>query len=743
MIYGGTDEEKISLNHEELWSGLPADSRTRLRAGADAVFKRVRDLTLSEKRNEAERMAEEGINGAFTSMYLPLGSLHIKYNSNKAADQYSRVLNMDTGTVNVTVGNSARRYFVPYKTSSFVMKLSGEAEFTLSFISALKHTMKAEGDRIVIAGECPIYMLCAAQNARNEDIHGYNGKGIKFTGIISVVSDGTVIYYDDNIEVSGANESVVYFTCASSFVNYDKLPDAPSRMRASRAHNMAVKKGYENLLDMHIKTFSSMYNRVKLNISSASDTETDTLQRLKNAGHSPAMVELLFNFGRYLTISSAAPGTHATNLQGIWNEKMYPNWNSGYTTNINTEMNYWPVLPCALPECYTSLIELIQNLSESGKECARDIYDAPGFVAHHNTDIWAQAEPVGDRTRGSVRWGFWNMSSGWMMEHLFEYYEYTLDRKFLKDTAFPIMKSAAEFYLSQLIVYEDRLIFCPATSPENSYEYNGETYCLAKWTTMSQTIIFELFTNCRRAYKILGLKKDKFFKEITKAIPRLKPFSVSESGRMLEWDQDYQESDIHHRHVSHLYGVYPAGIISTESTPELAEACKKSLLARGDEGTGWSLAWKANLWARLKDGDHALKLIYRQLELIDPKKKGSWQHGGTYPNMLDAHPPFQIDGNFGITAAIAQLFLQCEDNEIKLLPALPSDFGNGSISGLTAKGNVRVDIEWSSGGNTTVTLQSPFEQTVTVSCRGIQKKVAMKKGEKKKTVFNFNELCQK
>lgn len=718
MVYGKGGVEKLSLNYDDLWSGTPG---AYSRKGAYEAYKKAQELILKGEVAETERLIESGVSSEWTDMYMPLGNLYIDGLSD-VDDNYRRELNLEDGVVTVKCGKGKRTYFCSYKEGAIVIRIENESDFRVYMDSELKHKLYSRDNKYILEGECPTYCMNELQTVTKEGAFAYFGDGVHFATVVKVETDGKVSY-SDGIKVSDATDTVVVIHVKSSFISPHCSPDAEYLEPCIKASDSFP--AFLEVYNDHIKYFNSKYDRVKLSLSSAYCDE-DTLTRLRSGGADAGLVELLFNFGRYLIISASAPGSRATNLQGIWNEKFFAPWNANYTININTQMNYWPVLMCNLTEYYAPLVDLIRDVSKAGRKTARDIYHADGFCVHHNTDLWAHTTPVGDRNPGNVRWGFWNASGGWLCQHLFEYYEYTEDKEFLEKIGYPIMKESAKFYLDILVEYEGRLIVSPATSPENSYLLDGTKYSAAKWATMTQSIVSELFEACVKCCEILGIDDD-FKTKLADALPKLKPYEITPDGRLMEWDKAYDEADYKHRHVSHLYSLYPGNAITTDKTPELAQACKQTLLTRGDDGTGWSLGWKVNLWSKLKDGDHSLKIIKRQLELVENGSNRTWQQGGTYPNMFDAHPPFQIDGNFGVCSGIAQMLLQCENGIIKILPALPAEYSNGSVEGLLAKGNVEVSIFWENKKATKVILKSKTDKQVYVQLDGNITNIHLKK----------------
>ena len=706
MVYGGTETEEIQLNEETFWSGGPHNnnSTTSLQ-----YLTEVRSLIFDGKERDAENLInKEFIKGPHGMRFLTVGSLNLEFGHQEVKD-YVRELDLQTA-VNTTsyIYNNVkytRRVIASLADGVVVVNVKASKKGALSFTASHKCqfplTVKAEGKTLV----------ATIQGVEQEGIPA----ALTAQCRTDVKADGTVKVDGETIKVEGATEATLYISAATNFVNYhDVSGDAAKKNEQFLANAETMK--FDQLLKRHLAEYQKQYSRVKLSLTSSDNQKLPTDQRLDKFYNSTdmGMVALLFNYGRYLLISSSQNGGQAANLQGVWNDKRNAPWDSKYTININAEMNYWPAEVCNISETAEPLFTMTKDLSETGAETARVMYGCRGWVAHHNTDLWRIAGPIDGAT-----WGMFPNGGGWLTTHLWEHYQYTLDKDFLREY-YPVMKGAAEFYLDFMVERDGELLVVPSTSPEHGGVGKQSTVCAA--CTMDNQIVRDVLTQALAAAQVLNEDAD-FQKKLQRAIPMIPPMKVGQYGQLQEWREDLDDPRDQHRHISHLYGLYPSNQISPYTTPELWKAAGVTLQQRGDQATGWSLGWKTNFWARMLDGNHAFTIISNMLRLLPNEgREREYPNGRTFPNLFDAHPPFQIDGNFGVTAGIAEMLMQsdpitAEHPAIHLLPALPDAWNEGSVSGLRARGGYEVSVAWANGTLKTATIKAQQDGTLRLRCK--------------------------
>jgi alpha-L-fucosidase 2 len=753
-VFGGMESDKIYLNDATLWSGEPVDPYMNPEAYKNLPA--VREALNNENYQLADELQHK-MQGKFSQSYMPLGTLFIDFKYNGEPRNYYRELDISNAVSKVSFEVAGvfytREYFISYPDQVMVIRLTsskkGALNFAVRFKSQLKYKWVISGNEFFATGYAPTAAKPNYLGDVADAVVFDKDRGTRFSSLIEIRnSDGNSFITDSSSGLQNASSATILVSVATSFNGYKRNPATQGLDHEAIARKQvkaAASKSYEDLKKAHLADYQKYFKRVKLDLGTTTATNLPTDERLERyaTGQEDKNLEILyFQYGRYLLISSSrTPGVPA-NLQGIWNPYIRPPWSSNYTTNINAEENYWLAENTNLSEMHMPMLTFVKNVAETGKVTAKTFLGTDGWVACHNSDIWAMSNPVGDFGHGDPVWANWYMGGAWLSTGLWEHYLFTQDKEWLKNEGYDLMRGAAVFCLNWLVEKNGELITSPSTSPENRYInsdgyhgstlYGGTADLAMVRACMQQTVAASALLNTDAELR----------EKLQDALKRLHPFMIGKKGNLQEWYYDWEDDEPQHRHQSHLFGLFPGHQITPVTTPELANACRKTLEIKGDETTGWSKGWRINLWARLYDGNHAYKMYRELLKYVPPDgmRTNYSGGGGTYPNLFDAHPPFQIDGNFGGSAAVAEMLLQSDGNEIRLLPALPDAWEKGSVSGLCARGGFEVSIVWENHKAISAEIISKTDTRCRIIAGDIVKEADLKAGKTFYMVFAYAEI---
>lgn len=749
-VFGGANSDKIYLNDITLWSGEPVNANMNPEA-----YKNIPAIREALK-NENYKLAEElnkKVEGKNSESYAPLGTLEINNTQKGKAVNYHRELDISNAISKVSYEIAGikytREYFVSAPDQIMIIKLTaddkGALNFDINLKSLLKSNVEVRNNILIMTGSAPIH-----ENPGYTVLPKYldiKERGTRFTTLVQIKkTDGKITSSREILSLRDATEAVIYVSAATSFNGFDKNPateGVDDVAIAAQNLNKAFAKPFDKLKESHIADYQKFFNRVNLDLgkTTAPDLPTDERLLRYSEGKEDKNLEILyFNYGRYLLISSSRTLGVPANLQGIWNPYLNPPWSSNYTMNINLEENYWLAENTNLSEMHLPLLSFIKNLSVTGKVTAKTFYGVnEGWASAHNSDIWAMTNPVGNFGNDDPSWACWPLSGAWLSTHIWEHYIFTQDKNYLKTEGYPIMKGASQFFLGWLVTDKNgNLITSPSTSPENKYiTPDGFIGATMYGGTADLAMIRECFDKTIKASEVLNIDAS-FRAKLETALSKLHPYQIGKKGNLQEWYFDWEDEEPKHRHQSQLFGLFPGDQITPLKTPDLAEASKKTLEIKGDETTGWSKGWRINLWARLWDGNRAYKMFRELLRYVDPDGKKTdkpRRGGGTYPNLFDAHPPFQIDGNFGGAAAVAEMLVQSDEKEIRLLPALPDAWDEGSVSGICARGGFEIEMMWNNKKPQRIIVFSKNGGKTTLIFGDKKQDIVLKKGEKLEVKF--------